>query len=70
MKFSVVWKVDGRQSFDGRPGLNYFPKLANQAWVKDGKYIRCGHPEAMACGCYGREHAGSPVNLSIETMDI
>lgn len=30
----------------------------NQAWVKDGKYVRCGHPESMNCGCYGREHEG------------
>ncbi|MGB6499419.1 MAG: hypothetical protein WBF09_20650 [Candidatus Acidiferrum sp.] len=29
-----------------------------QAWVKDGVYLRCGHPESMQCGCYGREHAG------------
>lgn len=31
-----------------------------QAWVKDGLYVRCGHPEAMNCGCYGRLHAGEP----------
>lgn len=30
----------------------------HQAWVKDGYYVRCGHPESMACGCYGREHEG------------
>jgi hypothetical protein len=30
----------------------------NQAWVKDGKYIRCGHPEGMNCKCYGRLHEG------------
>ena len=30
----------------------------NQAWVVAGKYVRCGHPEAMNCGCYGRLHAG------------
>lgn len=29
-----------------------------QAWVKDGKYVRCGHPKAMMCGCYGRLHQG------------
>lgn len=29
-----------------------------QAWVSGGKYVRCGHPEAMTCGCYGREHEG------------
>lgn len=29
-----------------------------QAWVKDGRYVRCGHPEAMACGCFGREREG------------
>jgi hypothetical protein len=34
----------------------------NQAWVENGVYIRCGHPESMDCGCYGRLHAGEPVN--------
>ena len=32
-----------------------------QAWVKDGMYLRCGHPQAMQCGCFGREFAGVPV---------
>lgn len=30
----------------------------NQAWNVDGVYIRCGHPEGMDCGCYGRLHEG------------
>lgn len=30
----------------------------NQAWVKNGRYLRCGHPETMNCKCYGREHDG------------
>lgn len=34
----------------------------NQAWVVDGKYVRCGHqstgPYATACTCYGRMHEG------------
>ncbi len=34
----------------------------NQAWVIDGMYNRCGHPEEMACGCYGRIHAGEPAH--------
>jgi hypothetical protein len=29
-----------------------------QAWVINGKYIHCGHPESMKCGCYGRKHEG------------
>jgi len=29
-----------------------------QAWVKNGRYVRCGHPASMDCGCYGREHEG------------
>ena len=29
-----------------------------QALVKDGKYVRCGHPGSMDCKCYGKEHAG------------
>lgn len=30
----------------------------NQAWVLDGRYIRCGHPETMDCHCYGKDHDG------------
>ena len=30
----------------------------NQAWVKDGQYIRCGHPETMDCGCFGKVNQG------------
>lgn len=30
----------------------------NQAWIRNGRYERCGHPESMDCGCYGRLHAG------------
>ena len=30
----------------------------NQAWVVDGVYVRCGHPETMNCRCYGRTHEG------------
>jgi len=29
-----------------------------QVWIKDGRYVACGHPETMACGCFGRAHAG------------
>ncbi len=34
----------------------------NQAWVRDGKYIRCGHPETMNCKCYGKLHEGMIAN--------
>jgi hypothetical protein len=27
-----------------------------QAWVKDGRYVRCGHPDP--CNCYGKAHEG------------
>ena len=27
-----------------------------QAWVLDGRYIECGHPEDMNCQCYGKLH--------------
>lgn len=30
----------------------------NRAWVIDGRYVSCGHPETMKCGCFGRIHAG------------
>ena len=30
----------------------------NQAWVLDGCYVRCGHPDGMICDCFGRLHEG------------
>ena len=27
-----------------------------QAWVINGVYVTCGHPDA--CSCYGKAHAG------------
>ena len=30
----------------------------NQAWVIEGKYVRCGHPKKMSCRCYGKAHKG------------
>ena len=38
----------------------------NQAWVKNGMYVRCGHPETMRCTCFGKQHAGEPVRQDIE----
>ena len=29
-----------------------------QAWVLNGVYMRCGHPDDMGCHCYGKEHEG------------
>ena len=36
----------------------------NQAWIVNGVYARCGHPEAMNCGCFGRLHAGETPDLA------
>ena len=30
----------------------------NQAWVVNGVYQRCGHPDSMNCQCFGRSHEG------------
>lgn len=35
----------------------------NQAWVRDGKYVACGHPDDMECTCYGRVHEGEPCEV-------
>lgn len=31
-----------------------------QAFVTDGRYVRCGHPEDTDCRCFGRLHEGEP----------
>ena len=43
-----------------------FFDYANQAWVVNGKYQRCGHPDNMACSCYGRIHAGKWYTIPVE----
>ena len=30
----------------------------NQAWLVNGLYTSCEHPEEMQCDCYGKLHAG------------
>jgi hypothetical protein len=36
----------------------------NQAWVMDGKYVACGHPDDMNCKCYGKVHEGEPATIT------
>lgn len=36
----------------------------HQCWIVDGIVQRCGHPDAMPCGCYGRQHEGERVEQS------
>ena len=33
----------------------------NQAWIKNGLYVRCGHLESNDCKCYGKKHEGEVV---------
>ena len=35
----------------------------NQAWIVDGKYVKCGHPDSMDCKCYGKIHEGEKVEV-------
>lgn len=30
----------------------------NQAWVVNGKYTRCWHPDSMNCNCFGKVNEG------------
>lgn len=46
-----------QQQLDEQRLTNGFD-YTNQAWVVDGRYVSCGHHEAMICNCFGRIHAG------------
>ena len=46
-----------RQSNDEYDGNGFLVNgfdYVYQAWVRNGRYVRCGHPESMTCNCYGR----------------
>ena len=36
----------------------------NQAWYKNGVYVRCGHPDSMNCDCFGKLNEGKTVKIS------
>ena len=46
---------------DGRLWNGY--DYDHQAWVCDGRYVHCAHPESMRCGCYGRAHEGEATQV-------
>lgn len=58
LALSEGWRAEGvkRSAFD----------YTNQAWVVDGAYIRCGHPEEMDCKCFGKLHVGEPAQEGAE----
>lgn len=37
----------------------------NQAWVRDGIYVACGHPTWFICYCYGKMHQGEKADPSL-----
>ena len=43
---------------------------ANQAWVVDGRYVACAHPESMQCKCYGKLHAGEVAPPQCEACGV
>lgn len=47
-----------------KPSAEQFFDYDNQCWIVDGKVQNCGHPETMACGCYGRAHKGETSNAT------
>lgn len=43
----------------------------NQAWVRDGRYVACGHVPVPAtgkyiCDCYGRLHQGEQIAIDAD----
>lgn len=59
-----------------KPGLSVAQRTAaimangydyrNQAWVVDGKYVACAHPEWMKCNCFGTVHAGEALKANAD----
>ncbi len=46
-------RLNGFIDADGQPtGYDY----DRRAWVRSGRYVRCGHIR-LDCGCYGKVHA-------------
>ncbi len=53
MEKEMNWGHDGKQCGT----LDHYDYL-NQAWIRGGLVVNCGHPDEMDCRCYQRLHAG------------
>jgi len=40
---------------------------SNQAWVVQGRYVDCGHPEDFHCNCFGRLNEGVSSQATFES---
>ena len=59
---------ESNDQYQGKRLINGYD-YKKQAWVINGKYVDCGHPEDMACKCYGREHEGNEAGfISIKLL--
>jgi hypothetical protein len=47
---------DSAESYLNRREIQY--DYDNQAWIINGVYQDCNHPESMDCQCFGRLNAG------------
>ena len=59
-------RVSSNQVENGRliNGFDY----DKQAWVVNGRYIRCGHPVGLDCKCYGTLHTGEETRAIGKTV--
>lgn len=48
---------------------NVWYDYKNQAWVRNGKYQSCAHPDEMQCMCYGRLHDGEIADVSLRERE-
>ena len=52
------------RSYYSEDKAKYSYDYKNQVWIKNGKYVNCGHPENMNCNCFGRKHANEPAIIT------
>ena len=54
-------RVSGNEMQDGviKNGYSY----THQVWIEQFVVQDCGHPQAMKCRCFGRQHAGEQVRF-------
>jgi hypothetical protein len=53
----------GKDKFDGKGNLQSGFDYDRQCWVEDYMILRCGHPETMDCGCFGKLYEGKDIRL-------
>ena len=63
MRGTYTLNLNGGNKMQISKETNHEYDYHNQAWLVNGKYVSCNHPESMNCQCFGKLHEGETKDM-------